>query len=79
MVVVDTNRPEMNYRNLVEEQEVGNVIYRISDSYAPMLGNINKRISITKFDFVIDIFLNFFCSFILHHIKYYSKRKSIVT
>ncbi len=50
MVVVDTNRPEENYRNLVEEQEVGSVIYRISDSYAPMLGNINKRISITTID-----------------------------
>lgn len=50
MVIVDTERPEINFRNLVEEQRVGNIVYRISDSHAPILDNVCKRISITIID-----------------------------
>lgn len=46
VVIVDTNKPEINYRLLVEEQRVGNIVYHISDSYAPALDNIYKRISV---------------------------------
>ncbi len=50
MIIVDTNISEQNYRNLVEEQKVGNMIYQISDSYAPELDFINKKISIAYID-----------------------------
>lgn len=50
MVVKDINKPEINFRLLVEEQKVGNIIYKISDSYAPEIGSVGKRISITTID-----------------------------
>lgn len=50
MVIVDTERPEINFRNLVEEQRVGNIVYRISDSHASILDNVCKRICITIID-----------------------------
>ncbi len=48
MVIKDIDRPKENFRLLVEEQRVGDILYRISDSYAPALGNIGSRVSISK-------------------------------
>lgn len=48
MVIKDIDKPRKNFRLLVEEQRVGDILYRISDSYAPALGNICSRVSISK-------------------------------
>lgn len=50
MVIKNINRPDKNFRLLIEEQRVENKRYRISDSYAPNLENIGKRITISEID-----------------------------
>ena len=37
-----------NFKLLVEEQRLGNIVYRISDSYAPLMDNIGMRVCIKK-------------------------------
>ena len=46
MVIVDIERPEENFRSLVESQRVGNVVYEICDNYAPALDAVFKRIDV---------------------------------
>lgn len=46
MVIKDIEKE--NFKLLVEEQRLGNIVYRISDSYAPSMDNIGKRICIEK-------------------------------
>lgn len=48
MVIKDIDMPIKNFKLLVEEQRVGDILYRISDSYAPTLGNVCSRVSISK-------------------------------
>lgn len=46
MVIVDIERPEKNFRSLIERQRVGNVVYEVCDNYAPTLDSVFKRIYI---------------------------------
>lgn len=48
MVIKDIEKE--NFKLLVEEQRLGNIVYTISDSYAPLMDNIVKRIYIKKID-----------------------------
>lgn len=50
MVIKNINRPDKSFKLLVEEQLVENKRYSVSDSYAPSLENIGKRITISEID-----------------------------
>lgn len=43
----DIDDQKRNFKLLVEEQKIDNVVYRISDAYAPDLGNVSSRISVS--------------------------------
>ena len=48
MIIKDIDDKKRNFRLLIEEQKIGNVVYRISDAYAPSLGNVSSRVSVSK-------------------------------
>ena len=48
MVIKDIERPDKDFKLLIEEQRVKNILYIISYSYAPALGNIGSRVSVSK-------------------------------
>lgn len=50
MIIKDINRPDENFKLLIEEQVIGNKRYRISSSYAPALDNIESRVSASIID-----------------------------
>lgn len=50
MVIKDIDRPDENFKLLIEEQVIGNKRYMISNSYAPALDNIESRVSVSIID-----------------------------
>lgn len=50
MVIKDIERPKENFKLLIEQQRVDDRLYEISDSYAPSLGSVGIRISVSVID-----------------------------
>lgn len=50
MVIVDIEKPEKNFRSLVENQIVKDIMYVICDNHAPTLDAVYKRIEIAYID-----------------------------
>lgn len=50
MVIKDIDRPDKNFKLLIEEQRVGDILYSIEFVYAPSIESHSSRISIAKID-----------------------------
>lgn len=47
MVIKNINMPEQDFRQLMEEQMLGNIKYKIYYSYAPKLGFVSTKIGVS--------------------------------